>query len=112
MISMPLARACFTVSFNGPAISPTRRAADLHQWSSHMSQITSAVLFGSHSTFFSTTVKRLLSVFEGICERNVRAIFESAASMRIGVKETTATARRQADVRTRQRAWIECMGLL
>src|SRR5262245_64667455 len=55
MMNAPRARACFTTSFKGPAISVTRRAADLHQWSSHMSQRNSAVFFGSHVTAFSLT---------------------------------------------------------
>src|SRR5437660_1715611 len=57
MMNTPLARAALTVSFSGPAISATRRAADLHQWSSHISQMMSAVFFGSQPAFFSTELE-------------------------------------------------------
>jgi hypothetical protein len=50
MIKTPFLRAAFTVSFKAGAISPTRRDADLHQWSSHMSQMISAVFSGFHVT--------------------------------------------------------------
>ena len=45
---MPLARAALSMAFNAGAISPTRREADLHQWSSHMSQTIMAVFSGFH----------------------------------------------------------------
>src|ERR1043165_1866247 len=46
----PRLRASLSTRFMGPASSPTRAAAPLHQWSSHMSQTTNAVAFGSQWT--------------------------------------------------------------
>src|SRR5436190_18242544 len=73
-MNTPRARACFNMSLNGPAISPTRRAADLHQWSSHMSQTIKAVFFASHEVFFSSG-----AVEPSFRERRVRFSDESAA---------------------------------
>src|SRR5262245_20568560 len=55
MMRVPRSRAFLRVSFIGPAISATRRAADLHQWSSHMSQTMIAVFRGSHEARISAT---------------------------------------------------------
>src|ERR1700759_4686544 len=55
MMRAPRSRAFRRVSFIGPAISATRRAADLHQWSSHMSQTMIAVFRGSHEAWTSAT---------------------------------------------------------
>src|SRR4051794_17763922 len=85
MMNTPRARATFTTSFRGPAISPTRRAADLHQWSSHMSQMMSAVFFGSHATLRSAT---LPSAFAR--ERRLRYNAPSAAN---AFEANTETAR-------------------
>src|SRR5206468_1030333 len=57
MMKTPRERAARTTSLSGPAISLTRRAADLHQWSSHMSQMMRTVFFDSQATLRSATVK-------------------------------------------------------
>src|SRR6266516_7907003 len=54
MMNTPWSRACRTASFIRGAISATRRVAPAHQCRSHISQMTMAVFFGSHSTVFST----------------------------------------------------------
>src|SRR5262245_12720541 len=48
----PRDRASAIILFIGPASSTTRCDAPLHQWSSHMSQITNAVSFGAQETAF------------------------------------------------------------
>ncbi len=71
----PFSRAAFTILFMGPANSPTRLAADSHQWSSHMSQMIKAVFPNSHSILASTT-------FWGASfdrDRRVRSSFFSSA---------------------------------
>src|SRR5438093_2756242 len=54
MMNTPWWRACRTTSVIRGAISATRRVAPAHQCRSHISQMTMAVFFGSHSTAFST----------------------------------------------------------
>src|SRR5690349_9615061 len=102
MMKRPCARAFFTTSFNGPAISATRRAADLHQWSSHMSHTTSAVFFGSHVALFSTTVKVFDSFGEGTRERILRCSIESAACVSMGNNEQET---RNAGTETSASGW-------
>lgn len=48
MMRVPLRRSSATTSFIRGAISATRAAAETQWWSSHMSQMMMAALFGSH----------------------------------------------------------------
>src|SRR5262245_47311453 len=64
MMKTPRDRAVLITSFIGPASSPTRRAADLHQWSSHMSQMMMAVFLGSQADFLATVVYPSGSAFD------------------------------------------------
>src|ERR1051325_6490692 len=86
MTNAPRARACLTTSFIGPASSPTRRAADLHQWSSHMSQMMKAVLRGSQfACLFETTKEFWPSPFTR--ERRFKVNGVSADSSRVENRE-------------------------
>src|SRR5262245_13621603 len=53
---MPRSRHALRTGSAALASSPQRAAADLHQWSSHMSQTTTAVFAGSSVTFSGVTV--------------------------------------------------------
>ena len=80
MTNMPCARAFFTTAFIGPASSTTRRAADLHQWSSHISQMMTAVRLGSQTAFFSTNASETLATFPSpVRERRVNSSGADAA---------------------------------
>jgi len=71
MMSMPFSRASRSTSFIGLAISETRLAAFGHQWSSHISTITTAVLEASQVTSVSTGLYLPPLVAESACERAV-----------------------------------------
>src|SRR6266508_430971 len=77
MISTPRWRAALTTSFIRGAISATRRVAPWHQCWFHMSQMTTAVFFGSHSTVFSATCHSPLPLLLSTRER-VGSLNESA----------------------------------
>src|SRR3712207_4018102 len=53
---MPFSRHALSTGSAALASSPQRAAADLHQWSSHMSQTTTAVFAGSMVALTGTTL--------------------------------------------------------